>query len=144
MGGVMDDDPENWLTYDEAAERLGIKPDSVRRRAASRKWPRRQGNDGLARVRIPLSAIRTPGPDSIPARIPDDPDTGFRDELEQIRSQLSEAREELAASRAETSGIRDRLADTQADRDHWRGLAEKLSEAQTAAPSLFVRLFGRR
>lgn len=38
------------MTYAEAAERLGIKPDSVKRRARSRRWPRRVGNDGAARV----------------------------------------------------------------------------------------------
>ena len=27
-----------FMTYDDAAKRLGIKSDSVRRRAAARKW----------------------------------------------------------------------------------------------------------
>lgn len=144
MADIRDDDPALWLTYDEAAQRLGIKADSVRRRAASRKWQRRQGNDGLARVRIPHDVIRIPASDATPAIIPDDPNRPLQDELDQTRRQLSEVREELAAAKAETSGIRDRLTDTQADRDRWRGLAEKMSEAQAAAPSFFGRLFGRR
>lgn len=142
-GAIMGDDPEIWLTYEEAAARLGIKADSVRRRAASRKWPRRQGNDGLARVRIPPDAIRIPAPDATPAITPDDPDGRLRDEIAALTVRLSEAREELASAKADASGLRDRLADTQADRDRWRGMAEKLSEAQVVPVGFWARLFGR-
>jgi hypothetical protein len=119
MGG----DPELWLTYEEAAERLQIKPDSVRRRAAARKWARRLGNDGRARVRIPPDAI-TPDirGDITPALTPDE---------------LSAARVELAALRAELAGVRDRLADTQTDRDRLAALLEKALEPR---PGLIERL----
>ncbi len=149
----MGDDPEIWLTYEEAAARLGIKADSVRRRAASKKWARRQGNDGLARVRIPHDAIRIPTPDATPAVTPDDPDNSIRDEIDQLRKALSESREELAASRAETSGLRDRLSDTQAERDRLAALLDRALEArpiQTTAASatgqpasFWARLLGR-
>jgi len=150
MTDIRDDDPELWLTYDEAAKRLGIKPDSVRRRAASRKWPRRQGNDGLARIRIPPDKIRIQNPDATPAIIPDNPDEGLRIELGQTRRQLSEAREELAAARAEISGIRERLADTQAERDRLTRLLDRALEprpvqsvAATTQLGFWARLFGR-
>lgn len=122
----MADDPETWLTYDEAAQQLRIKPDSVRRRAAARKWARRLGNDGRARVRIP--------PDSIPPDIGGDvapaltPDTS---------EELNAARVELAALRAELAGIQDRLHDTQADRDRLAALLEKALEPR---PGLIDRL----
>jgi hypothetical protein len=46
-----------WLTYDEAAVSLRISPESVRRLAQRRKWPRRPGNDGKARLGVPAERI---------------------------------------------------------------------------------------
>lgn len=97
------------MTYDEAAALLSIKPDSVRRRAALRKWPKRQGNDRLARVGIPEEII----PDHIPVTTHDE----------------SGVIAELAAAKATINGLQDRLADTQADRDSWRSQAETLSKS---------------
>lgn len=128
----MGDNPELWLTYDEAAARLGIKPDSVRRRAAAKKWPKRQGNDGLARVRIDPDLIRTVTPAPTPAVIPDE---------------SGPLREELAASKAEIAGLQARLDDAKADRDAWRDRAERLddriAELSKPRPSIFERIFGR-
>lgn len=119
----MGDNPDvEWLTYDEAAHRLGILPDSVRRRAASRKWPRRVGNDRLARVGIPRSVI----PDCTPAITPDNPD-----ESGQLRA-------DLAAAQARIEGLEARLADTQAERDRLSGLLERALEPRR---SLWSRLF---
>src|SRR4051812_47801619 len=39
-----------WLTFDEAAVRLGITRDSLRRMALRKRRPKRPGNDGRARV----------------------------------------------------------------------------------------------
>jgi hypothetical protein len=58
----MDDD---WLSYREAAERLGVTPENVRHRAIRGRWPRMRGNDGRARIQIP-----DPGPNSV--RTPSD------------------------------------------------------------------------
>lgn len=132
----MGDDPEIWLTYNEAAKRLGIKPDSVRRRAAARKWPRRQGNDGLARVRIPTDVIRTVSPDATPALTPD------------VTPDASGAiREELAEAKATIAGLEARLKDAHNDRDAWRERAQKLddrlAEALKPRPGFFDRLLGR-
>ena len=122
----MGDDPELWLTYEEAAERLQIKPDSVRRRAAARKWPRRLGNDNRARVRIPDDALPPDvGSDVTPALTPD------------TSEELNAARVELAALRAELSGVRDRLTDTQADRDRLAALLERALEPR---PGLLERI----
>ncbi len=118
----MADDPEIWLTYDEAAERLRIKPDSVRRRSASRKWPRRQGNDGKARVRIPPEAIPDIAPDVTPAPIPDNPDF-FRIENAELKARIS--------------GLEDRLSDTQKERDRLSVLLEKALQPR---PGLIERL----
>jgi hypothetical protein len=121
----MADEPEIWLTYDEAAERLRIKPDSVRRRAASRKWPRRQGNDGKARVRIPPEAVPDVTPDDTPDLTPD------------TSEELIRARLENAGLKAELSGVRERLSDTQAERDR---LARLLEEALKPRTGLIERI----
>lgn len=126
----MGDDPEIWLTYDEAAARLGILPDSVRRRAAARKWPRRRGNDGRARVRIPTDALPPDVTPDVRRDVTPDlaPDTSV---------ELNEARVEISALKAELAGVRDRLADTQADRDRLAALLEKALEPR---PGLIERL----
>src|SRR3712207_6195736 len=48
------------LTYDELAQRLGIGRQSARQLAMRRRWPRKPGNDGLARVSVPLEALTRP------------------------------------------------------------------------------------
>jgi hypothetical protein len=49
-----------WLTYGEAAARLGVSIDAIRRRACRGHWARLPGNDGKARIRLPddLPALR--------------------------------------------------------------------------------------
>jgi hypothetical protein len=126
----MGDDPEMWLTYDDAASRLGILPDSVRRRAAARKWPRRLGNDGRARVRIPDDAITHDGRGDVTPALPPE-----------ASAELNKARVELAALRAELDGVRDRLTDTQVDRDRLAALLERALEPRPGLIERIVRLF---
>ena len=51
-----------WLTYREAAERLGSTAEAVRYRALRGKWPRMRGNDGRARVQVPDERPNTTHP----------------------------------------------------------------------------------
>lgn len=112
---------ERWLTYDEAGAALGIKPDSVRRRATARKWPRRQGNDGKARVLISPEIVRDHPPDDAPERGPAvTPDAGLIE-----RAARAEARAEALAAQVD---------DLKRDRDAWRELARR---------PLWRRLLGR-
>lgn len=135
-GRKMSDSDDRWLTYNEAATALGIKPDSVRRRATARKWPRRQGNDGLARVLLPPDAMPQLPPDDgavdAPAFVPAlSPDPGLIE------------RAARAEARADALGAQ--VKDLRADRDAWRAMAEKLaagdSDAGTARPSSFLERF---
>ena len=111
-----------FLTYDEAAKRLGIKPDSVRRRARSRRWPRRNGNDGKAMVGVPVSALPPDlSGDHPPGTPPGDPGDAVR----------------IAELEVEVRMLKDRLADTQTDRDRLAVLLEKALEPR---PGLLERI----
>lgn len=57
-------EPVRWLTYREAAEALGIAVGSAKRTAFRKGWARQPGNDGAARVAVPLSEIDRRTPDS--------------------------------------------------------------------------------
>ena len=49
-----------WLSYQEAARRLGVTAASVRRRAQRARWPRQRGNNGLALVMVPDDVLSAP------------------------------------------------------------------------------------
>lgn len=104
-----------FLTYEEAGKRLGIKSDSVRRRARSRKWPRRSGNDGLTQVGVP-SELLTPEPSHgspggpLPGHITDN---------------------ETVELRAENRFLKEKVEDLKEDRDRWRTQAEQLSKPRS-------------
>jgi len=57
-----------WLTYREAAERLGITADAVARRARRRQWPKllpnRPGNP--IRIQVPGDQFHRPPPPALP------------------------------------------------------------------------------
>jgi len=51
-----------WLTLDEAAARLGIGRESVRRMARRKRWAKQPGNDGRPRIAVPVERVsRAPG-----------------------------------------------------------------------------------
>src|SRR5206468_5741299 len=76
--GVAMIEPQ-WLTYREAAERLGITADAVARRARRHKWPKllpnRPGNP--VRIQVPGDQFNRPTPPALPpppdAPPPDNP-----------------------------------------------------------------------
>jgi len=117
-----------FLSYDEAATRLGILPDSVRRRARNRKWPRRTGNDGRALVGVPASALPPDMPgDHPPGPPPGDPGDAVR----------------IAELEVEVRMLRDRLTDTQADRDRLAGLLERALEPRPGFLERIAQLLRR-
>lgn len=57
----MAEEGETWtLTYAELAQMAGLELASARRLVFRKKWPRTRGNDGLARVRVPVDALARP------------------------------------------------------------------------------------
>ena len=56
------DRASEWLTYEQAAERLGVTPEAARQKAIRGRWQRSRGNDGKA-VKLAygfLRCVRTP------------------------------------------------------------------------------------
>ena len=128
-----------WLTYAEASERLAIKPESVKRRARSRNWPRKVGNDGLARVLIPTDRLKDADTDDREGGLAAVPTISTPDAATLERAIRAEARADAAESL---------LSEVRADRDHWRAMAERLSQPQIVAPvggaGFWSRLLSRR
>lgn len=129
-----------WLTYDEAARRLGIKPDSVRRRATARKWAKKPGNDGRTLVLIPSSALPEQAM-AIGTDIPPVIATDIPPDIPMIHPEVSALREELASVKSALIGVQDRLKDAQADRDRLATLLEKALEPKDG---FWARIFGHR
>ena len=122
----------DWLTYQEAATRLGIKVDSVKKRAARRLWQRTTGNDGRTRVLVPSDS---PGPVSVD--IPPDMPPGHGDV-----SVPDDTREKLAASEARAAVLAAQVEDLQRERDRLLSILE----TRPIAPEqgFWSKLFGRR
>lgn len=116
---------EKWMTYAEAADRLGIKLASVKRQARAKNWQRRPMNDGTVQVAIPTDRLTDIPADTIP-------DKSAPDQTAELSARLAaaEIRVEMADKRA---------SEIAEDRDHWRRMAEKLSERR----SIFDRIFNR-
>lgn len=132
------------LTYAELAQRLAIKPASAKRLAQRRKWVRVVGNDGIARVHAPLSAV----PGDVPSDVTDDANPpvsppvapelvahiAYLDGIiEGMRGQLEAAQQRAEAEEHRADAAEVRAKDIAADRDAWR---------QQAQRSLWSRLFG--
>lgn len=133
--GMDDDTGYRFMTYEDAAKLLRIKPDSIRRRAASKHWPKRQGNDRKARVGIPTSII----PEDIPAITPDTIPYEHA-----LREKLATTKQALARMEGQAEATTARLIDLAADRDAWKAQAERLaSNLRPVVPvSLWSRIFG--
>lgn len=143
---------EIWLTYAEAAEMLGIKLDSVKRRARGRKWPRMVGNDGRCRIQLPAEENRAAGRAAARAddsRIPPD----FPSPESALLERVSAAEIRAAVAEARADGLSERLKETKAalddaktERDRLLTIIEQQSaESRSAVPvSIWDRIFGRR
>lgn len=107
-------DETRMMTYAEAARLLGIKVDSVMRRARNRKWHKELGNDGLARVAVPVSILPPDGPPAFPK---DDPPALPKDD-----PALSSR---IASLETEVRMLRESMSDLKADRDAWREQAQR-------------------
>src|SRR3712207_1464791 len=109
----MNDEDIRWLSYDELARVLRIAPDSARRLVARRKWPRKPGNDGRARIGVPTERLPPHSPpdvtsdkgDDVKADITPDSPPDVRDDITPVIrimvDHIERLEKELMAVRAE-------------------------------------------
>lgn len=116
------------LTYRELADRLGMKPESARKTAQRKGWHRTVGNDGLARVIVPVEAFDRP--ERAAEDVPPDNSGVLVRELEA----RIEVLKDLAAAE------RRRAEAAEADRDAWRANSETL--LAHSQRGILRRLFG--
>lgn len=117
------------MTYDELAAALGIAPDSARRLVARKKWSRRPGNDGKARISVPADALPDVIPDVAPVIRPD----VTPDALQVLARHIERLEAELALMRAERdkaselslqlAALTATLEAVGAERDRWHAMA---------------------
>jgi hypothetical protein len=158
----------SWLTYSEAAERLGSTAEAVRRRARRYNWPRMRPNlpGEPARVRVPelpaAARVCPPAPDehsAMPdgqmpgvtagaAQVGTDPARAFELAITALREQLGCERhrvDELLASLTEERRRIDRLHTDLAEAvAAERIAASEASALRTALDQLRARPWWRR
>jgi hypothetical protein len=104
-----------WMTYAELADALGIGPDSARNLVRRKRWPRQSGNDGLARVGVPVEYITENAKPDTPADPPIDPPAdGAVDGaivIAALANHISRLERELENLKQEREVERDRLAE---------------------------------
>lgn len=120
------------LTYHELAAWRGISLASARKYAQKKRWPRTLGNDGQARILVPVEAlpatlpeaavvatdVGTPDPTHVYTR---ELETRIEGLLEIVASEKRHA--EAQAQRADAEARRADAAET--DRDAWKTQAQR-------------------
>jgi hypothetical protein len=100
----MDDDQDgSWLTLDEAAQKLGLSKDAIRKRVLRGKLQARRGNNGTIRVLVTSEMLAGRVQDG-PGQVQDDGWTGH------LLVQLEEAREQASALVRELAQAMERAA----------------------------------
>lgn len=117
-----------WMTYAELAERTGVELASAQRRAMRAKWSRRPGNDGRARVAVPLAALEASKKDKAPDT---SPDMGMT--AKQLMARLEAAEAALAAKALELAQVREDKARLTGELEGVKLAAEHLHEAASQA-----------
>ena len=146
----MDDsEGARWLSYAEFAAMRGISRSSAIRMARRHGWPRRPGNDGSARVAVPVAALvarendRTSARGDDPEGAPGDAGEGDRGDalralsstISLLESRLTAADDLLERERQHTGTLIGRVADLEAElvkQREQRAHAEGLAEARQA------------
>src|SRR3954453_5491483 len=101
------------LTFAELAETLGIAVDSAKRLARRRRWQKQPGNDGLARVAVPVERlVRADIPEDvrgdIPADVPEDDRGDVRAVIRALEQHNDTLKDMLAKAEAATERERNR------------------------------------
>jgi hypothetical protein len=144
------------LTYDETAEAFGISRRSAAQLVRRRRWPRRKGNDGRARIEVPDDAFLPPSDtpsdtlsdaasegasdtSSTPSEAPSDrlSDTLFDTPspfVERLLAELAELRPKVAVLAALLEAEKRRADELRQERDRWATQAHALAHAPSLPP----------
>jgi chromosome segregation ATPase len=138
MSEVVSPFPTTWLTYQQVAERLGLRSASAAASRARRaKWPRRIRNDTLkAEVCVPTEVLAA-GPRKVrERRQPVQAEADDRAAAEAVAAAVAPLQAiietlsgELKASRDSNDALREQLANAQAQAAELKGNAEALKAA---------------
>lgn len=107
------------LSYDELAERMRITPHSARNLVRRKRWKRTVGNDGKARVSVPVEALTAPSaPPLAPPLEAPSPAAESGVMIARLEAQIDGLKALVEAER--------RRADAaEADRDRWHASANR-------------------
>ena len=118
------------LTYAELGAALGITAASAKRLAIRHSWHKVQGNDGKARVAVPIERleVKQPAPGDDTSDNPGD-DTGdvTGDDTRDMSAAVAVLERHADRLEAELSAVRSRLGTVEAERD-----AARTAEGQVA------------
>lgn len=144
---------ETWLSYDDIADRLRITPASARNLVRRKRWQRRPGNDGRARIAVPDDVLCAPtgGTTSgasmadiegaIDAPQPMPPSNEVHLALARLEVEVAGLRELVSAERARAEAEARRADAAEADRDAWRALADRQAQAASTSSPWWRRVF---
>jgi chromosome segregation ATPase len=138
MSEVVSPFPTTWLTYQQVAERLGLRSASAAASRARRaKWPRRIRNDTLeAEVCVPTEVLAA-GPQKVrERRQPAGAEADSRAAAEAVAAAVAPLQSiietlsgELKAARDANDALREQIANAQAESAALKGRAEALEAA---------------
>jgi hypothetical protein len=142
------------LSYAEIAAALGIGGNSARALVRRRRWQRKAGNDGLARIEVPIEylaehakAAQTKGDDSPPYSSPATSPSGGPSSspseggvIEAFERHISRLEAELATLRQEHDAARRDLVLAQVEAATLPALRETISALRTALDGEKARL----
>jgi hypothetical protein len=140
----MSDGSTKWMSYDELAAAMGINRESARQLAIRKRWGRRKGNDGKARVGVPEDALRpdtgsitrpATGPSTSPApseSTSDDtsPIRVLTRHIERLEQELVTAKEKAAERdtiAAQLDALRTVLEIERLRTDEWKSVADRFA-----------------
>jgi hypothetical protein len=123
MSSVSDDrdgvgDDVRWMTYADLGRSRGISTASATRLAFRRKWPRQGGNDGTARVAVPIGEARPQTDRTHDDR--DDDRGGVTRLLNVLEAAVAASGERAEADAATIAVLRGQIEQTQAELDEER------------------------
>jgi chromosome segregation ATPase len=125
-----------WLTYQQVAERLGLRsPSAAAARARRGKWPRRIRNDTLeAEVCVPTEVLAAGPRKARERRKPGDAEAGDQTKavaaaVAPLQAVIETLAGELRAARESNDALRERIANAQAESAQLKGKADALEAA---------------